>query len=73
MNARLQTLFTDAESLLDPESQEELADMLEAFLSNRTEDPGFTPEELEHLKRLSEEPFVPASPEEVAAFFRRGA
>lgn len=71
MNARLQTLFTDAESLLDPESQEELADMLEAFLSNRTEDPGLTPEELTHVKRLEQEPFVEADPDRVAALFRR--
>jgi hypothetical protein len=70
MNARLHTLLTDAEARLAPEDQDALADLIEAFVENRDDDPHFTAEELAHIRRLDAEPFVEADPVRVAALFR---
>jgi hypothetical protein len=73
MNARLHSLLTDAESRLAPEEQDVLADMLEAFLTNREKDPALSADEVAHLKRIAGEPFEAAPAEDVAAYFRHGA
>ncbi|HET7409497.1 MAG TPA: hypothetical protein VFJ13_04800 [Paracoccaceae bacterium] len=62
-----------AESALPVDAQEELADIIEEFTGNHglTPDMVFTAEELEHIDRIATEPFEPADPEEVKAFFAR--
>ena len=71
MNARLSHLLAEAESRLPEPEQELLADIVETFLASREDPEPFTPEELDHIRRLESEPFVEADPEEVAAFFAR--
>ena len=71
MNIRLKNLLTEAEARLDPEAQERLGDLVEAFVSTWEEDADFSPEELEHLRRLDAEPFVAASDEDMKALFAR--
>lgn len=73
MNARLKPLLTAAETRLAPADQDALADLLEAFLADRDDDPAFTDDERAHLQRIAAEPFDPAPPEEVAALFGRRA
>jgi hypothetical protein len=70
MNARLHHLLAEAESLPEAE-QDLLADLVESFMASHAGSDLFTPEELEHIRRLESEPFVEADPDEVAAFFAR--
>lgn len=71
MNLRLKTLIVEAEAKLGPEAQERLADMVEAFVANRTVELEFTPEEMARLREIDAEPFEAANPKEVEAFFRQ--
>ena len=71
MNQRLHSLLAEAEAQLAPEDQEDLAEILEQFVANRTAAMTFTPEEMAHLELIASEPFVAADPAEVAAFFAR--
>jgi hypothetical protein len=70
MNVRLQSLLAEAESLPE-DDQDDLVELVETFLAARNEAATFTPEELEHIRRIEAEPFVEADPAEVAAFFAR--
>lgn len=71
MNARLHDLIVEAEAKLAPEERELLAEIVETFVANRTTALEFTPEEMERLREIDAEPFVPADPAEVEAFFRQ--
>ena len=71
MNARLKPLLAAAESRLAPADQDALADLLEAFLADRDDDPAFTDEERAHLQQIAAEPFVEADPAQIAALFNR--
>ncbi len=71
MNARLKNLLSEAEARLDPVAQDHLGDMVEAFVSTWNGPADFTDEELAHLAKVAAEPFDPAPPEDVAAFFGR--
>ncbi len=70
MNARLQHLLAEAETLPEAE-QDDLADLVESFLAHHSDEAVFTPEELEHIARIEAEPFVEADPKEIAAIFAR--
>ena len=71
MNARLKPLLAAAETRLAPADQDDLADLLEAFLADRDDDPAFTADERAHLRRSGTEPFVEADPAHIAALFNR--
>jgi hypothetical protein len=73
MNARLRQSVIQAEAALPADAQEQLAEIVEAFTANHGLTPEliFTPEELEHIERIAAEPFEPADPAEVKAFFER--
>lgn len=71
MNARLKHLLDEAEARLDTVAQDHLGDMVEAFVSTWNGPSDFTPEERAHLANVASEPFHPAPPEAVAAFFAR--
>jgi hypothetical protein len=70
MNARLKHLIVEAEARLDPEDQERLADMVEAYVASRDRAVTFTPEEQALLREIDAEPFEAADPVEVQRFFR---
>lgn len=69
MTVNLRQLVAEAEAVLSEADQEDLAHLIESFLSSAEGAADFTPEELEHIRRISAEPFVPADPARVAAFF----
>lgn len=69
MNARLYTLIAEAESRLAIGDQERLATLVEAFVATHEATDDFTPSERRHLAMLDAEPFDPADPAEVSAFF----
>lgn len=70
MNARLQAVVAEAEAQLSEEDKEGLAEVIADYLADSAE-PLFTPEELEHVRRIEAEPVVLADPAEVEAFFAR--
>ena len=71
MNARLKNLLNEAEANLNPMAQDHLGDIVEAFVATWHGSADFTAEELAHLAKVDAEPFDPAPPEAVAAFFAR--
>lgn len=73
---RLQTLIAEAEATLPPPERDALADLVASFIaihegSDLDSSDLVTPEELEELLRIEAEPDDIATPEEVAAVFRR--
>ena len=70
MNARLDSILDEARAL-SADEQEELADLIEAYIANHAEAPHFTLAELAELKRRHDEPFDPAPEAEVREFFAR--
>ncbi len=62
MNVRLQHLIVDAEAQLQPEEQERLADIVEAFVASREAGNDLTPEEMVLLREIDGEPFEAADP-----------
>ena len=71
MNAHLHDLIDHAEARLGEADRDKLAALLEAFLATHEGEELFTEEERAHLARLDAEPFEPADPDEVVAFFAR--
>lgn len=71
MNARLDTILEEARTALSAPEQEELADLIEAYVANHAAAPAFTEAELAELKRRHDEPFDPAPEAEVREFFAR--
>lgn len=73
MNARLRTILDEARTALAPGEQDELADLIEAYIANHAPATALTDAELAELKRRHDEPFDPApAPEaEVREFFAR--
>jgi hypothetical protein len=69
--SRLQTLIAEAEAMLPEAEQAHLAEIVESFLAARDGSDLVSPEELEELLRIEAEPDDVATPEEVAAVFRR--
>jgi hypothetical protein len=73
MNARIRSLIDSAEMQLSAQEQESLADLLQDFLDGRHPDADLTADELAHLRMVDAEPFEPADPAQVAAYFARRA
>lgn len=73
MNARIRSLVAAAEAKLSAADQDSLADVLQAFIDARSDDAGFSEGELAHLRDVDQEPFVPADPKAVSAYFGRRA
>ncbi|MFO1208774.1 MAG: hypothetical protein U1E40_06070 [Amaricoccus sp.] len=69
MPARLETALAEAHAALSAAELEELAELVETFVVNRTEPLDFTEAELAELKRRQAEPFEAAPKAEVRAFF----
>ena len=65
---RLRAALSQAETL-PPADRERLADLIEETLAAWADPAPFTAEEMAHLRELDAEPFTPADPGEVAAFF----
>ena len=73
MNDRLRQSLVEAEAVLSLEAQDRLSEIVEAYIANHGVDPAsiVTPEELEEIQRIAAEPFVPADPARVKAFFEQ--
>jgi predicted O-methyltransferase YrrM len=71
MNARIRSLTAAAEAHLPGPDQDELADLMEEFVTARTAPVEFSPEEWALLRQIDAEPFVAADPAAVAAVFAR--
>jgi predicted house-cleaning noncanonical NTP pyrophosphatase (MazG superfamily) len=71
MNSRHDTILEEARTALSADDQEELAQLIEAYVTNRTEPLDFTEAELAELKRRHDEPFDRAPEAEVREFFAR--
>jgi hypothetical protein len=73
MNKRLDNAFEAARRSLGEEAQEELASVVEHFVSMQTADPAelLTPEQCAELDRRMARPFEPADDERVRAIFAR--
>lgn len=73
MNATLHDLFKQAEEGLDRPGQDQLAELVAAFLATHSGPAPFSPEDLAHLRQIDREAFDAADPAEVAELFgRRG-
>jgi hypothetical protein len=71
MNARLAPLIDEARAALSAADQDRLADLIETYLASRVPEPGFTEDELAEIRRRHDEPFDPATDDEVREFFAR--
>lgn len=58
-----------AEAKLDANAQARLAELVGEAVSSWSEPSAFSPEELQHLKNVADEPFEAADPEAVTSFF----
>jgi hypothetical protein len=68
MTDRLRAALLDAERL-PPADRERLADLIEETMAAWANPAPFTAQEMAHLRELDAEPFTPADPGAVAAFF----
>lgn len=73
MNERLRQSLVEAEAVLSLEAQDRLSEIVEAYIANHGVDPAsvVTPEELSEIEQIAAEPFVPADPVRVKAFFEQ--
>lgn len=71
MNARIRSLIDTAEARLPGTDQDDLAELMEEFLSARAAPSTFTADEWVLLRQIDAESFVTADPAAVAAVFAR--
>ncbi|MDF0601510.1 hypothetical protein P1J78_12265 [Psychromarinibacter sp. C21-152] len=71
MRTRLSILIDEAQSVLPPRAQDELADLVEAFTARHSAEPDLSVEQATELRRRMQDSFAAAPQAEVDAFFKR--